>query len=155
MCIMYKFHLCSCDILCKMCLFSFADANIKAEQIQRAGCWDEEGTELWPAEGTERKAHGTSLWLANTQLSKCYQMRTIGFFLQLVTQCFISFFSFPFASQEHRQTYGNTREPLLENITSDYDLELFRKAQARASEDLVGGCFYMSACIPSTFITAF
>ncbi|XP_020503820.1 histone acetyltransferase KAT7 isoform X1 [Labrus bergylta] len=37
---------------------------------------------------------------------------------------------------EHRQTHGNTREPLLENITSDYDLELFRKAQARASEDL-------------------
>jgi len=39
--------------------------------------------------------------------------------------------------QEHRQTHGNTREPLLENITSEYDLELFRKAQARASEDLV------------------
>lgn len=39
--------------------------------------------------------------------------------------------------QAHRQTHGNTREPLLENITSDYDLELFRKAQARASEDLV------------------
>uniref|UniRef100_A0A668A371 Histone acetyltransferase n=1 Tax=Myripristis murdjan TaxID=586833 RepID=A0A668A371_9TELE len=38
---------------------------------------------------------------------------------------------------EHRQTHGNTREPLLENITSEYDLELFRKAQARASEDLV------------------
>uniref|UniRef100_A0A3Q3LCE7 Histone acetyltransferase n=2 Tax=Mastacembelus armatus TaxID=205130 RepID=A0A3Q3LCE7_9TELE len=37
---------------------------------------------------------------------------------------------------EHRQTHSNTREPLLENITSDYDLELFRKAQARASEDL-------------------
>ncbi|XP_038591713.1 histone acetyltransferase KAT7 [Micropterus salmoides] len=37
---------------------------------------------------------------------------------------------------EHRQTHANTREPLLENITSDYDLELFRKAQARASEDL-------------------
>ncbi|XP_039879224.1 histone acetyltransferase KAT7 [Simochromis diagramma] len=37
---------------------------------------------------------------------------------------------------EHRQTHGNTREPLLENITSEYDLELFRKAQARASEDL-------------------
>ncbi|XP_041121773.1 histone acetyltransferase KAT7-like isoform X7 [Polyodon spathula] len=37
---------------------------------------------------------------------------------------------------EHRQTHGNTREPLLENITSDYDLELFRKAQARASDDL-------------------
>ena len=41
--------------------------------------------------------------------------------------------------QEHRQTHGNTREPLLENITSEYDLELFRKAQARASEDLVIG----------------
>ncbi|XP_056153058.1 histone acetyltransferase KAT7 isoform X2 [Lampris incognitus] len=37
---------------------------------------------------------------------------------------------------EHRQTHNNTREPLLENITSEYDLELFRKAQARASEDL-------------------
>ncbi|XP_012515369.1 PREDICTED: histone acetyltransferase KAT7 [Propithecus coquereli] len=38
--------------------------------------------------------------------------------------------------QEHRQTYGNTREPLLENLTSEYDLDLFRRAQARASEDL-------------------
>ncbi|XP_069566369.1 histone acetyltransferase KAT7-like isoform X2 [Brachyistius frenatus] len=37
---------------------------------------------------------------------------------------------------EHRQSHGMSREPLLENITSDYDLELFRKAQARASEDL-------------------
>ncbi|XP_029312950.1 histone acetyltransferase KAT7 [Cottoperca gobio] len=37
---------------------------------------------------------------------------------------------------EHRQTHSNTREPLLENITSEYDLELFRKAQARASEDM-------------------
>ncbi|XP_061872628.1 histone acetyltransferase KAT7-like isoform X4 [Colius striatus] len=37
---------------------------------------------------------------------------------------------------EHRQTYGNTREPLLENLTSEYDLELFRRAQAHASEDL-------------------
>ncbi|KAL6474728.1 hypothetical protein MHYP_G00157680 [Metynnis hypsauchen] len=37
---------------------------------------------------------------------------------------------------EHRQTHGISREPLLENITSEYDLELFRKAQARASEDL-------------------
>ncbi|XP_028842390.1 histone acetyltransferase KAT7a isoform X1 [Denticeps clupeoides] len=39
-------------------------------------------------------------------------------------------------SSEHRQTHGANREPLLENITSDYDLELFRKAQARASDDL-------------------
>lgn len=45
--------------------------------------------------------------------------------------------SCPLLSQEHRQTYGNTREPLLENLTSEYDLELFRRAQARASEDLV------------------
>ncbi|KAK9535665.1 hypothetical protein VZT92_008035 [Zoarces viviparus] len=37
---------------------------------------------------------------------------------------------------DHRQSHGASREPLLENITSDYDLELFRKAQARASEDL-------------------
>lgn len=39
--------------------------------------------------------------------------------------------------QEHRPSHGSSREPLLENITSDYDLELFRKAQARASDDLV------------------
>ncbi|XP_019906400.2 histone acetyltransferase KAT7 isoform X2 [Esox lucius] len=32
---------------------------------------------------------------------------------------------------EHRQSHGNNREPLLENITSDYDLELFRKAQEK------------------------
>ncbi|XP_061079815.1 histone acetyltransferase KAT7 isoform X4 [Conger conger] len=32
---------------------------------------------------------------------------------------------------EHRQTHGSSREPLLENITSDYDLELFRKAQEK------------------------
>ncbi len=44
---------------------------------------------------------------------------------------------FFFMYQEHRQIHGTTREPLLENITSDYDLELFRKAQARAAEDLV------------------
>uniref|UniRef100_A0A673MAV5 Histone acetyltransferase n=1 Tax=Sinocyclocheilus rhinocerous TaxID=307959 RepID=A0A673MAV5_9TELE len=37
---------------------------------------------------------------------------------------------------EHRQTHGSSREPLLENVTSDYDLELFRKAQARALDDL-------------------
>uniref|UniRef100_A0A1A7Z093 Histone acetyltransferase n=1 Tax=Iconisemion striatum TaxID=60296 RepID=A0A1A7Z093_9TELE len=30
---------------------------------------------------------------------------------------------------EHHQSHGTSREPLLENITSDYDLELFRKAQ--------------------------
>uniref|UniRef100_A0A8C4PYM8 Histone acetyltransferase n=1 Tax=Eptatretus burgeri TaxID=7764 RepID=A0A8C4PYM8_EPTBU len=30
-----------------------------------------------------------------------------------------------------------TNEPLLQGLTSDYDLELFRKAQARASEELI------------------
>ncbi|TRY98239.1 hypothetical protein DNTS_035204 [Danionella cerebrum] len=37
---------------------------------------------------------------------------------------------------EQRQSHVSSLEPLLENITSDYDLELFRKAQARASDDL-------------------
>ncbi|XP_035852902.1 histone acetyltransferase KAT7-like isoform X7 [Sander lucioperca] len=32
---------------------------------------------------------------------------------------------------EHRQSHRASREPLLENITSDYDLELFRKAQEK------------------------
>ncbi|XP_023204752.1 histone acetyltransferase KAT7 isoform X3 [Xiphophorus maculatus] len=32
---------------------------------------------------------------------------------------------------EHRQSHGTSREPMLENITSDYDLELFRKAQEK------------------------
>lgn len=44
--------------------------------------------------------------------------------------------------QEHRHSHGTSREPLLENITSDYDLELFRKAQARASDDLVREKFH-------------
>uniref|UniRef100_A0A672TB27 Histone acetyltransferase n=1 Tax=Sinocyclocheilus grahami TaxID=75366 RepID=A0A672TB27_SINGR len=49
--------------------------------------------------------------------------------------------SAPFKEQkdkytEHKQTHGSSHEPLLENITSDYDLELFRKAQACATDDL-------------------
>ncbi|XP_034567752.1 histone acetyltransferase KAT7-like isoform X2 [Notolabrus celidotus] len=36
---------------------------------------------------------------------------------------------------EHNQSHGATREPLLENITSDYDLELFRKAQEKLRLD--------------------
>ncbi|XP_061872629.1 histone acetyltransferase KAT7-like isoform X5 [Colius striatus] len=47
---------------------------------------------------------------------------------------------------EHRQTYGNTREPLLENLTSEYDLELFRRAQAHASEDLGSHSFPPQWC---------
>ena len=38
---------------------------------------------------------------------------------------------------KHRKEYENSREPLLKGITSDYDLDLFRQAQARAIEDLV------------------
>ncbi|XP_037111810.1 histone acetyltransferase KAT7-like isoform X2 [Syngnathus acus] len=34
-------------------------------------------------------------------------------------------------STDHRQSHGMNREPLLENITSDYDLDLFRKAQEK------------------------
>lgn len=60
-------------------------------------------------------------------------LNTFGVFLPGI----ITYGSNEIASQAHRQIHGNTREPLLENITSDYDLELFRKAQARASEDLV------------------
>uniref|UniRef100_A0A8C4Q6K2 Histone acetyltransferase n=1 Tax=Eptatretus burgeri TaxID=7764 RepID=A0A8C4Q6K2_EPTBU len=37
---------------------------------------------------------------------------------------------------EHRQMHGTKREPLLHGLTSDFDLELFRQAQARASEDM-------------------
>ncbi|XP_065820612.1 histone acetyltransferase KAT7 isoform X6 [Labrus bergylta] len=36
---------------------------------------------------------------------------------------------------EHNQSHGASREPLLENITSDYDLELFRKAQDKLRLD--------------------
>lgn len=50
---------------------------------------------------------------------------------------FLSILIFPPYWQDHLQSHGVSREPLLENITSDYDLELFRKAQARASDDLV------------------
>ena len=38
---------------------------------------------------------------------------------------------------KHRKDYENTREPLIIGLASDFDLELFRQAQARAVEDLV------------------
>uniref|UniRef100_A0A2K5SGR2 Histone acetyltransferase n=1 Tax=Cebus imitator TaxID=2715852 RepID=A0A2K5SGR2_CEBIM len=37
---------------------------------------------------------------------------------------------------EHRQTYGNTQALLTENLTSEYQLDIFQRAQAWASEDL-------------------
>ncbi|KFO34950.1 Histone acetyltransferase MYST2 [Fukomys damarensis] len=69
-------------------------------------------------------------------------MRTApGLAVARVLQCRVTFSpgeaeAWILVVQEHRQTYGNTREPLLENLTSEYDLDLFRRAQARASEDL-------------------
>lgn len=40
------------------------------------------------------------------------------------------------SNAEHIQKHGNTREPLLNGLTSDYDLQLFRRAQMLASEEL-------------------
>ncbi|XP_061432463.1 histone acetyltransferase KAT7-like [Lethenteron reissneri] len=37
---------------------------------------------------------------------------------------------------EHRQTHAMSREPLLDGLTSPYDLELFRRAQTRACLDM-------------------
>ena len=39
--------------------------------------------------------------------------------------------------RQHKQKYGNSRQPLITGLTSDYDYELFREAQARACELLV------------------
>ncbi|XP_077985031.1 histone acetyltransferase KAT7-like [Glandiceps talaboti] len=36
----------------------------------------------------------------------------------------------------HRQQYAKTRQPLLKGLTSQYDLELFKEAQARAAEEM-------------------
>ncbi|XP_061432452.1 histone acetyltransferase KAT7-like isoform X2 [Lethenteron reissneri] len=38
---------------------------------------------------------------------------------------------------EHRQTHAMSREPLLDGLTSPYDLELFRRAQTRACLDMM------------------
>lgn len=37
----------------------------------------------------------------------------------------------------HKKKYGKGREPLLNGLTTEYDLQLFREAQARASENEV------------------
>lgn len=41
--------------------------------------------------------------------------------------------------KEHHEAHGNHREPLLDGLTTTYDVNLFREAQARALEDKVGG----------------
>ena len=38
----------------------------------------------------------------------------------------------------HREQFDLSREPLLNGITSDFDLKLFRDAQVQACEELVG-----------------
>ncbi|XP_071842806.1 histone acetyltransferase KAT7-like isoform X2 [Apostichopus japonicus] len=42
-------------------------------------------------------------------------------------------------NRQHRDEYHKSREPLLDGLTSQYDLELFRKAQMRAAEDMERG----------------
>lgn len=43
---------------------------------------------------------------------------------------------------EHQEKFEKSREPLLAGVTSKYDLNLFRQAQARACEELVSWNFY-------------
>lgn len=43
--------------------------------------------------------------------------------------------TFVITATEHREIYGNTWETLLENLKSEYDLNLFQRAWAQASED--------------------
>lgn len=40
--------------------------------------------------------------------------------------------------RKHQETHGRTREPLLKGLASDFDLKMFREAQAKACEVLVG-----------------
>ncbi len=40
-------------------------------------------------------------------------------------------------SRKHTEQYGSQREPLLDGLTSDYDIRLFREAQSRACEEVV------------------
>ena len=38
---------------------------------------------------------------------------------------------------QHQKKHGRSREPLLSGVTTEYDLKLFREAQARACEEIV------------------
>ena len=38
---------------------------------------------------------------------------------------------------KHKKEFGNTRQPLINGLTTDYDYELFKEAQSRACELLV------------------
>uniref|UniRef100_A0A8C5F0Z1 Histone acetyltransferase n=1 Tax=Gouania willdenowi TaxID=441366 RepID=A0A8C5F0Z1_GOUWI len=81
----------------------------------------------------QKEKHMVSSGLTLSSLFVAKHTDTLPYTQILLLAYFCAFVS---CQQEHRQTHSNTREPLLENITSEYDLELFRKAQARASEDL-------------------
>ncbi|XP_019625901.1 PREDICTED: histone acetyltransferase KAT7-like isoform X2 [Branchiostoma belcheri] len=48
-------------------------------------------------------------------------------------------------ARQHKKTHENNREPLLEGLTSQYDLELFREAQARAAEDMEKNAVFQEA----------
>ena len=43
--------------------------------------------------------------------------------------------------EKFRDQYENSRQPLLVGLTSDYDLQLFQQAQAKACEELVRNMF--------------
>lgn len=45
---------------------------------------------------------------------------------------------------DHRQQFDKARQPLLEGLTSSYDLELFLSAQTKASEVMVSLLIFVS-----------
>jgi len=48
---------------------------------------------------------------------------------------------------KHKKEFGNTRQPLINGLTTDYDYELFKEAQSRACELLKGlGMYSFSLC---------
>ena len=44
--------------------------------------------------------------------------------------------------KNHREEFHKSREPMLNGLTSQYDLDLFREAQNRASEEMVGVSYF-------------
>jgi len=52
--------------------------------------------------------------------------------------------------QQHREQHDNSREPLLNGLTSEFDLKLFREAQMIACEQMVG---VLSYTLPALFDT--
>uniref|UniRef100_A0A8C3UR10 Histone acetyltransferase n=1 Tax=Catharus ustulatus TaxID=91951 RepID=A0A8C3UR10_CATUS len=116
----------------------FPGPHREAAALQGEGGRAQEEKELWAEQGAEGEVHGKSRdFILPSPLGcslppPCHPAAfpAVTAAGSSSTECCALLF------QEHRQTYGNTREPLLENLTSEYDLELFRRAQARASEDL-------------------